>query len=77
MIKQIYLKLTSCWWPAITNDIDELVKNCRNCEENRNDPKTISHPWEDAKHTFERVHIDYAGPFKGNYYFVLVDAYSK
>lgn len=33
--------------------------------------------WEAAKRPFERVHVDFAGPFMGYYYFLLIDAYTK
>ncbi|CAB3981662.1 PREDICTED: uncharacterized protein K02A2.6-like [Paramuricea clavata] len=35
------------------------------------------HPWEWPGHPWTRLHIDYAGPFKGEMFLVVVDAYSK
>lgn len=35
------------------------------------------HEWEPAKAPFERVHVDYAGPFMNTNFFVLVDAFFK
>lgn len=37
----------------------------------------MTHVWEAAKCPFERVHVDFAGPFMGNYFFILIDAYTK
>ena len=40
--------------------------------------QTISHsPWAWPSRVFERVHIDFAGPFQGAMFLVAVDAYSK
>ena len=35
------------------------------------------HPWEWPSSPWERVHIDFAGPFLDRMFFVLVDAHSK
>ncbi|XP_018400904.1 PREDICTED: uncharacterized protein K02A2.6-like [Cyphomyrmex costatus] len=44
----------------------------------RNDPPKVEvHDWEPAKVSFERVHVDYAGPFMGSYFFLMVDAFTK
>ena len=35
------------------------------------------HPWENAKSPWLRVHLDFAGPYLGKMFLVLVDSYSK
>ncbi|KAL7286694.1 hypothetical protein TKK_0019077 [Trichogramma kaykai] len=50
-------------------DIEELVRN--------NQAKVPIHEWEPAVEPFERVHVDFAGPFMNPIFFVLVYAYSK
>ena len=35
------------------------------------------HPWEWPEHPWFKVHADYAGPFKGKMFLLLVDAHSK
>lgn len=66
------------WWPRLDSDIEQITKNCSACQLNRRNPNQVpTHAWEPARHVFDRVHIDYAGPFMGKYFFVLVDAYSK
>nr|XP_022910493.1 uncharacterized protein K02A2.6-like [Onthophagus taurus] len=42
-----------------------------------NPTKSIVHPWDYATKPWQRLHIDYAGPFHGTYLFILVDSYSK
>lgn len=67
-----------CWWRGMDKDIEEMSENCGNCQKTRPNPKKAPlHPWEKAKSPFERVHGDFAGPFRGKLYFLLVDAYSK
>ena len=39
--------------------------------------KNIVHPWECPSTPWTRVHVDYARPFLGKYYFILVDAFSR
>ncbi|XP_055543122.1 uncharacterized protein K02A2.6-like [Wyeomyia smithii] len=35
------------------------------------------HCWKTPTEPFQRVHVDFAGPFMDTYFFILVDAYSK
>jgi hypothetical protein len=36
-----------------------------------------SYIWWPSKYVWERIHVDFLGPMNGNYYFVLIDMYSK
>ena len=66
------------WWPSIDRDIEHLAKSCSGCiNKLKNPPKSKLHPWNYPQSAWERVHIDYAGPFQGNMYLLLQDAYSK
>lgn len=66
------------WWEKIDKDIEEMVRNCEHCQSTRAEPaKVPTHCWEPATRPFERVHVDFAGPFKNTYFIVLVDAYTK
>ncbi|XP_031332533.1 uncharacterized protein K02A2.6-like [Photinus pyralis] len=66
------------WWAGISDDIEAIVKNCVNCQKHKNDPVKVQvHPWEPASAPFDRVHVDFAGPFYNRYYFILVDAYTR
>ena len=66
------------WWPKIDCDIEAKVKGCSTCAISGPDPPpTILHPWEWPKKPWSRVHLDYAGPFLGKMFLLLVDSHSK
>ncbi|XP_026319414.1 uncharacterized protein K02A2.6-like [Hyposmocoma kahamanoa] len=66
------------WWPSIDDDIEEYIKRCRKCQENRpNNAELPIYSWSVPDNPWERLHIDFAGPFEGKYWFVLADAFSK
>ncbi|XP_018371357.1 PREDICTED: uncharacterized protein K02A2.6-like [Trachymyrmex cornetzi] len=65
------------WWSGIDTDIEQITRNCAECNANKNNPPKIKHIWEPATFPFERIHIDFAGPFKGHNFLILVDAYTK
>ena len=66
------------WWPKIDNDIENLVSACVACQSVKSAPPlTPLQPWPWPTRPFQRVHIDFAGPFCGKMFFLLVDAHSK
>ena len=66
------------WWPNLDGDIEQMVGNCEICQQNRNKPSGAPlHVWPYPERAWERVHIDYAGPFMGHMFLVVIDAYSK
>ena len=66
------------WWPSLDGDIERIVHLCMPCQTRHNAPAVAPlHPWEWPSRPWARLHIDYAGPFFGKMFFVLVDAYSK
>lgn len=66
------------WWPKLNEDIEALAKCCSTCQEHRKAPATAPlHPWEWPEKPWERIHIDYAGPFLGHMFLILIDAHSK
>lgn len=67
-----------CWWPNLSNDIENLARTCAQCQIYKHNPNRVEkHIWEPATKPFERVHVDYAGPFLNHTFFILVDAYTK
>nr|XP_029714159.1 uncharacterized protein LOC109408875 [Aedes albopictus] len=67
-----------CWWPGLDRDIEDMVANCADCQSVRAEPAKMNlHCWETPTAPFQRVHVDFAGPYLDTYFFIYVDAYSK
>lgn len=68
----------TCWWPGIDNDIQRRAKSCKDCYHKSEHRPSQWNPWPLAHEAWERLHIDYCGPFLGKYYaLVVIDSYSK
>ena len=66
------------WWPAIELDIEDKVKGCVHCQQAQKMPTPAPlHPWEWPDRPWTRLHVDYAGPFLGRMFLIMVDAHSK
>ncbi|XP_062709570.1 uncharacterized protein K02A2.6-like [Aedes albopictus] len=66
------------YWPNVDDDVTQFVQECTACAEAAKSPTKASlESWPLAVKPWQRVHIDFAGPIDGYYYFVIVDAYSK
>ena len=66
------------WWPRLDEDIQTLATSCQQCLEGKNaPPEAPLHPWEWPARPWQRLHIDFAGPFLGKNFFVIIDAHSK
>ena len=66
------------WWPGMDAEIEQTVKCCQSCQENIKAPaKEPLHLWEWPERAWSHVHVDYAGPFEGLMFLIVVDAYSK
>lgn len=61
----------------IDKNIEQFVRACSFCTSVRISPsKSALHPWEEPESNWQRIHIDYAGPFQSYYFLVVVDAKS-
>lgn len=66
------------WWPGIETDIENAVHDCEACQSLRtNPPSNPLYPWPWPSGPWERIHIDFAGPFMGSMFLIVVDAYCK
>lgn len=66
------------WWPGLDSEIENFVKTCNACQENSvNPPKASLIKFQEGNHVFDRIHIDFLGPFHGKTYLIITDAYSK
>ncbi|XP_062606687.1 uncharacterized protein K02A2.6-like [Saccostrea cucullata] len=78
VVKMKALARSVVWWPGIDLDIERITKACSGCQEfKRAPPAAPIHPWEWPTKPWERIHIDFAGPFMNWMFLVAVDAHSK
>ena len=78
IVKMKSLARIHVWWPSIDQHIERMVKSCTSCQSVRNKPATaLLHPWSWPDCPWMRIHVDFAGPFQGSMFFVIVDSHSK
>ena len=66
------------WWPDIDKDIECHTNACTGCAIAARHPVRVPvHQWELPLRPWQPVHMDYAGPFKGKMWLLLIDAFSK
>ncbi|XP_032068551.1 uncharacterized protein K02A2.6-like, partial [Thamnophis elegans] len=66
------------WWPGLDADIEDWVAKCETCQQSRpSPPSSPSREWEMPRGPWSRLHIDFAGPFHGQVFLIVVDAYSR
>ena len=66
------------WWPGMDHDLEAKVKSCQQCQVTRHSPPPAPlHPWEWPQRPWVRIHVDYAGPFLGKMFLVVIDSHSK
>ncbi|XP_055910105.1 uncharacterized protein K02A2.6-like [Eupeodes corollae] len=66
-----------CWWPKVDDIIESTVAKCIACQSNANrSPKEYS-SWTTSENVWERIHIDFAGPFQKSMWLIVVDSNSK
>jgi transposase InsO family protein len=66
------------YWPGMDTAIEQMVRTCTSCAAAaKQPPKATLHSWPPATKPWERIHIDYAGPYMGKQFLIVVDAFSK
>ena len=66
------------WWPKLDQSIASVVRDCTKCQLTRNKPQIAPlHPWDWPDTPWQRIHIDFAGPFVNKMFLVVVDSHSK
>ncbi|XP_025758532.1 uncharacterized protein K02A2.6-like [Oreochromis niloticus] len=78
MVRMKSLARSYVWWPGIDSQIELQAKACHSCQRVQKEPGLAPlHPWLWPSCPWERIHVDFAGPFEGHMYLVVVDAHSK
>ena len=66
------------WWPGLDKAIENQVKSCKPCQTvKQSPPKAPLHPWVWPMNPWERIHVDFAGPFLHKMFMIVMDAHSK
>lgn len=66
------------YWPGLDQQIENLVRKCHRCNLVAKSPRKAQNiSWPTPSGPWNRVHIDYAGPYEGQNFLILVDAFSK
>ena len=65
------------WWPDIDKNVECHTSACTGCATTRDPVRVPLHQWELPLRPWQRIHIDYASPFKGKMWLLLIDAFSK
>ncbi|XP_060094731.1 uncharacterized protein K02A2.6-like, partial [Heteronotia binoei] len=66
------------WWPGMDGEIESWVRRCQTCQKSRPEPPSApATRWESTRKPWSRLHLDFAGPFQGQIFMIIVDAYTK
>lgn len=78
IVKMKALARSFVYWPNIDSDLETVARNCTACIQVQKEPKKVkTHFWEYPTQPWERIHIDFAGPFFGHTFLLIIDAHSK
>ena len=78
MVRMKALARTHVWWPGIDAEIEQLARKCTACALESKDPSRVPlHSWDFPSRPWQRLHIDFAGPFLGKMWLIAVDAHSE
>ena len=66
------------WWPGLDKEIEMLARSCEPCLAVKHKPPSVPlHPWSWPPRPWQRIHLDFLGPFQGSMFLVCIDAHSK
>ena len=64
IVRMKALARSQVWWPGLDEDITKMVKGCVECQSVKHLPaKAPLHPWAWPTSPWERIHVDFLGPF--------------
>uniref|UniRef100_A0AC34FRZ9 Integrase catalytic domain-containing protein n=1 Tax=Panagrolaimus sp. ES5 TaxID=591445 RepID=A0AC34FRZ9_9BILA len=72
--RMLMLARDNFWYPGMTADIGKLALACDTCNGYKKGQPERLHPWETPNEFWDRIHIDYAGPFLGSMWLIVIDA---
>ncbi|XP_036322190.1 uncharacterized protein K02A2.6-like [Rhagoletis pomonella] len=67
-----------CWWPSMDTHIEKKVSQCEICQQqSTSSPARAYTNWPVAERPWQRLHLDFAGPFHNATWLICIDAFSK
>jgi transposase InsO family protein len=75
VVRMKSLARSHVWWPDIDKAVESCAKSCVACQCIKNAPTRA--PWAWPTSPWERIHVDFLGPFLGRMLLVVMDAHSK
>ena len=77
IVKMKLLARSYMWWPKLDQNIEDIVKSCRECATQRSLPPVAPlHSWPWANQSMKRLHVDLA-EIEGWQVLVVIDVHSK
>ncbi len=65
-------------WPGLDRKLEERARSCVSCRAVKSNPAPAPlHPWLWPAKPWQRVHMDFAGPFIGKTFLIAIDAHLK
>nr|XP_041633413.1 uncharacterized protein K02A2.6-like [Drosophila kikkawai] len=78
IVKTKMMARSYVWWPAINLEIEKMIRSCIPCQELQASPeKGELIPWKSTDTVWSRIHVDFAGPIKNYYLFIVIDSFTK
>ena len=78
VVKMKCIARSHMWWPEMDSAIEKVAKSCEACHEAKQGPaKAPLNPWVWPSRPWQRIHVDYAGPFMGGNFLLVIDAHLK
>jgi len=66
------------WWPGIDSELKSCVHCCDTCMQLSKSPAELPLSlWSWPSKPWSRIHVDFAGPFLGKMFLIVIDAFSK
>ncbi len=66
------------WWRGMDEDLEAVGKSRQACLAVKQAPVAAPlHPWTWPRRPWQRIHIDFAGPFLNKSFLIVIDAHSK
>ena len=84
IVKMKMLSRMHVWWPYLDESIEQLVRDCSVCQEAEvrrpetevRRPETVN-LWVWPSKPWQQIHADFADPFFGYYFLIMVDTRSR